>query len=173
MWRLILALGLLAVSSFGANASVVLTFYSHEFRSEGREASFPHAFVALRGTVGPNNKPVKASYGFTAVSVSPAILLKPVGGHVVSEQDEYIARSHRHFSVPISDAQYQAVLAVVERWRARAQPSYSLDSDNCITFVKEIALAARLPAGDARPFIRSPKEYLDDLRVRVGRQGRH
>jgi hypothetical protein len=46
-------------------------------------------------------------------------------------------------------------MAVVDQWRNYPQPSYNLDTHNCVTFVKEIAL--QLPASDDEKFIRSPR----------------
>ena len=145
-------------------AEVTLTFYSHDYATQGSEVLFPHAFVVLSGTAG--DKPVKASFGFTAVNLSPSLLWEPVAGHIVSENGGYIAGSRRHFSLPVSDAQYRTVLAIVARWRNRPQPSYDLNAQNCVTFVKEIAVALRLPASEDKKFIRSPKEFLEDLRSR-------
>ena len=79
--------------------------------------------------------------------------------------DDYIAMSQPHLSLAISDEQYRSVLSIVDRWRKYPQPSYSLDTNNCVTFVKEIAIALRLPASNDPKFIRSPKEFLEDLQV--------
>src|ERR1044071_8539131 len=90
----------------GARAGAVLTFYSHDLRAEGREFLFPHAFVTLQGTTA-GDQAVNARLGWTAVAVSPAVLTGRVAGHKTSETSNYIAESHRHFSVPLSDAQYR------------------------------------------------------------------
>jgi hypothetical protein len=146
----------------GACAGVVLTFYSHDLRAEGREFLFPHAFVTLKGTTS-SNQTVNKSFGFTAVTVSPALLSGPVQGHVTPENPQYIAASHPHFSVSLSDKQYRAVLAVVSRWRDRTQPSYNLNSQNCVTFVKEIAETVGLRAARYGYYIQKPGSFLDDL----------
>ena len=80
--------------------------------------------------------------------------------------------SKSHLSLPISDEQYRAVLAVVDRWRKYPQPSYNLDTQNCVTFVKEIAIALQLPASNNVKFIRSPKEFLEDLQLRTSKTKR-
>jgi hypothetical protein len=72
----------------------------------------------------------------------------------------------------ISDEQYRPVLAIVERWRKYPQPSYSFDSKNCVTFVREIAIALRLPASKDVKFIRSPREFLEDLQLRTSKTNR-
>jgi hypothetical protein len=157
-----LTLFFLALAS-GACAEVTLTFYSHHFGTYGLGVTFPHAHVALSGTTGADAKPVKANFGFSAQTLSPSILWEPVEGYVLSMPDDYIAMSQPHLSLPISDEQYRTVLAVVDRWRKYPQPSYSLDTKNCVTFVKEIAIALRLPASDDVKFIRSPKKFLEDM----------
>ena len=51
------------------------------------------------------------------------------------EGPRQIARSDRQFALTVSDERFQAAMAVVERWRSRAQPSYNLNRRNCIHFV--------------------------------------
>src|SRR5262249_44141362 len=93
-------------------------------------------------------------------------------GAVVSMPDDYIAMSQPHLSLPISDEQYRSVLAVIDRWRKYPQPSYNLDTHNCVTFVREIAIALRLPASNNVKFIHSPKEFLEDLQLRTSKTNR-
>jgi hypothetical protein len=155
-----------------ACAEVTLTFYSHHFGTYGAGLTFPHAHVALSGTTAADAKPVKANFGFTAQTISPSILWDSVEGAVLSMPDDYIAASQPHLSLAISDEQYRAVLAIVARWRKYPQPSYNLDTRNCVTFVKDIAVALRLPAGNYAKFIRSPKEFLEDLQLRASKTNR-
>ena len=156
----------------GASAEVTLTFYSHHFGTYGLGITFPHAYITLSGTTGADAKPVKANFGFTAQTISPSILWDSVEGYVISMPDDYIAMSKPHFSLRISDQQYRSVLALAERWRKYPQPSYSLDTRNCVTFVKEIAIALGLPASNDVKFIRSPKEFLEDLQSRASKANR-
>jgi hypothetical protein len=155
----------------GACAEVTLTFYSHHFGTYGLGITFPHAYVTLSGKTA-DAKPVKANFGFTAQTISPSILWESVEGYVISMPDDYIAMSKPHLSLPISDQQYRSVLALAERWRKYPQPSYSLDTRNCVTFVKEIAIALGLPASNDIKFIRSPKEFLEDLQLRTAKSNR-
>ena len=168
---LLTTLFFLALAS-GACAEVTLTFYSHHFGTYGSSVTFPHAYVRLSGTTGAEAKPVKANFGFTAQTISPSILWDSVEGYVISMPDDYIAMSQPHLSLPLSDEQYRSVLAVVDRWRKYPQPSYSLDTKNCVTFVKEIAIALQLPASNDAKFIRSPKEFLEDLQFRSSKTNR-
>jgi hypothetical protein len=168
---LLTTLFFLALAS-GACAEVTLTFYSHHFGTYGSSVTFPHAYVRLSGTTAADTKPVKANFGFSAQTLSPSILWEPVEGYVLSMPDDYIAMSQPHFSLAISDEQYRSVLSIVDRWRKYPQPSYSLDTKNCVTFVKEIATALKLPASNDPKFIRSPKEFLEDLQVRTSKTNR-
>jgi hypothetical protein len=80
--------------------------------------------------------------------------------------------SQPHLSLPINDEQYRSVLAIVDRWRKYPQPSYNLNLKNCVTFVREIAIALRLPASNDVKFIRSPREFLEDLQLRTSKTNR-
>src|SRR5262245_28389114 len=95
-----------------------------------------------------------------------------VEGYVISMPDDYMAMSQPHLSLPISDEQYRSVLAIVDRWRKYPQPSYSLDSKNCVTFVRDIAIALRLPASTDAKFIRDPRGFLEDLQLRTSKTTR-
>jgi hypothetical protein len=168
---LLTALFFFALAS-GACAEVTLTFYSHHFGTYGTGIAFPHAHIGLTGTTGPQGKAVKANFGFTAQTISPSILWDSVEGAVLSMPDDYMARGQPELSLAISDEQYRAVLAVVDRWRKYPQPSYNLEKHNCVTFVREIALAVRLPASNSAKFIHSPKEFLEDLQLRASKTNR-
>src|SRR5688500_13805580 len=87
LWIRTLFAALLAVlASTPAVAAVEVAFYSKELG-----ASFPHAFVRVTGTIEASGEVVDASYGFTAKTISPAILLGSVAGEVVSSAPAYIA----------------------------------------------------------------------------------
>ena len=162
---------MLALAS-AASAEVTLTFYSHHFGTYGLGVTFPHAYVRLSGTAKADAKPVNANYGFTAQTISPSIMWEPVEGFVISMPDDYMAMSQPHLSLPISDEQYRSVIAIVDRWRKYPQPSYNLNLKNCVTFVREIAIALRLPASNDVKFIRSPREFLEDLQLRTSKTNR-
>jgi hypothetical protein len=169
---LLLAAGTLLALASAASAEVTLTFYSHHFGTYGLGVTFPHAYVRLSGTTKADAKPVNANYGFTAQTISPSLMWEPVEGFVISMPDDYMAMSQPHLSLPISDEQYRSVLAIVDRWRKYPQPSYNLNSKNCVTFVREIAIALRLPASNDVKFIRSPREFLEDLQLRTSKTNR-
>lgn len=141
-----------------ASAQVVATFYSHEFGNE-----FPHAFFTLKGTPVAGGAPADINYGFTPKAVSPAILWGSVGGRLDTAKPKYIASSDARFSVTLTDAQYAAMLAVVEKWRARPSPSYNLERANCVHFVGEAAAAAGLTVTFPKRLMKKPRSYLIEV----------
>ena len=151
---MILALFLLPTP---AAAQVVLSFYSHELGS-----SFPHAFVALKGKT-EEGRDVDTNYGFTAKTLTPAILMGSVRGVVETSKPSYIASSDRQFSVQLDDRQFRDVLAVVERWRTRPGKSYNLNKSNCIHFVGEVAQAVGLKVVFETALIKKPRSFLLSL----------
>lgn len=149
----------LVFASAPAAASVEIAFYSRELGGN----NFPHAFVVLRGTLDATGEAVDTSLGFTAHSVTPALLFGSVRGEVVVEGERQIARSNRQFALVLSDEQYHAAMAVVERWRARPQPSYNLNRANCVWFVSEIAGAIGLQIEITERLSRRPRSFLQGL----------
>src|SRR4051812_8022219 len=96
IWLLfILILGL----SSPAAAAVEIAFYSRELGGN----NFPHAFVALHGTVDARGEQVDTTYGFPAHSVTPATLFGSVSGEVVVEGEQQKARNPRQFALTLSD----------------------------------------------------------------------
>jgi len=158
--RCLLALLLLALAPAPAIAEVEIAFYSRELGAN----NFPHAFVVLRGTLDTTGEIVDTSLGFTAHSVTPAILLGSVRGEVVVEGERQIARSDRQFALTLTDDQYRAVMAVVERWRALPQPSYNLNRANCVWFVSEIAAAVGLRVEITQRLSKRPRSFFQGLR---------
>lgn len=140
------------------HAAVTLTFYSKEFGT-----SFPHAFVALDGTIGPENLPVNVTYGFTAKRISPAILMGDVEGIVEGVTPSYRKASDAHFSVVLTDEQYGKVLETVEKWRDIPGKSYNLNKRNCVFFVGDIARAAGLTVVDDPRLMKKPRSYTQNL----------
>ena len=153
-----LAAALLALTAAPGWAAVSITFYSKEFG-----ASFPHAFVILGGTLDRGGPRIEEDYGFTAKTISPAILWGKVAGKVDTEHSAgYIKGSDRHFTVTLTDAEYDRVMATVERWRAAKQPNYDLDKHNCVHFVAELAAAIGMTP-DTRKLMKKPRSFLDAL----------
>ena len=158
--RLVLALLFLCALPAQAFAAVEIAFFSRELGGN----NFPHAFVALRGTVDSTGEAVDTSFGFTARSVTPAILFGSVSGEVIVEGPQQIASSDRQFAVTLTEEQYQAVIAVVERWRSRTQPSYNLNRRNCVHFVAELAEAVGLRVEYLNRLMKRPRSFLLHVR---------
>lgn len=143
-----------------ASAKVTLTFYSRELG-----VYFPHAFVRVTGaTDAAPDTSIDANYGFTAKSVTPAILAGPVGGEMKPANPTYVRRSDSHFSLVLSDEQYQQVLAIVKKWEGLPQPSYDLHLANCVFFVGDVARALGMKVDDSQPKLMSrPRSYIINL----------
>ncbi|HEY6917447.1 MAG TPA: hypothetical protein VI381_07380 [Allosphingosinicella sp.] len=148
-----------------ALAAVKVTFHSREFGK-----TFPHAFVTLKGTVDATGEAVDTAYGFTAKTVSPAILFGSVAGKLQIESQDYVTHSQRHFTVTLPDEGYRAVMAVVEKWRSAPQPSYNLNRANCVHFVGEIAEAAGLAVTFDPKLMKKPRSFL--VSVKAANDGR-
>lgn len=153
-----LSAALLAIAAMPASAAVSITFYSKELG-----ASFPHAFVVVEGNLDRGGPRIEEDYGFTAKTISPAILWGKVSGEVITDHSpSYVRGSDRHFTVTLSDAEYDRAMATVARWRAAKQPSYDLDKHNCVHFVAEIATSIGLAADTGR-LMKKPRSFLEAL----------
>ena len=152
-----LAALVLALVAAPACAAVEMTVYTKELSD-----TFPHAFVVLDGTLDRSGARIAEDYGFSAKTISPAILWGRVGGKVISDQDGgYLKASDKHFTVRISDEEYDGVMATVERWRTARQPSYDLDKANCIHFVAEIVAAIGMEAAPRKGLMRKPRSFIE------------
>ena len=154
--RLFLLFVLLCGLAFPANATVEIGFYSRELGT-----NFPHAFVVLHGTVDATGEQVDTSLGFTAHSVTPALLFGAVRGEVEVLEAGYIARSDRKFAVTLTDDQYRRVLAVAEEWRNAPQPSYRLRQHSCVHFVSAVAAAIGLQVDNDQRLMNRPRSFLE------------
>jgi hypothetical protein len=127
----------------------------------------------LEGEDERTGQKIMADYGFSATRTSPAVLLGPVQGEVMSlkpdPERKYIGKSDRHFSFVLTDAEYDAVMATVERWKALPQPSYSLNRRNCINFVADIAATLGMTSDVPKALIKKPRSYTE-LLTRTNRE---
>jgi len=149
----------LFVAAWGlpAMAAVQITFYSKELGT-----TFPHAFVIIEGTLDRGGQRIEVDYGFTAKTVSPAILFGAVKGEVVSDNGKaYNRASDKHFTFTLSDAEYDRILGVVARWRALPQPSYDLDKRNCVHFVADVAASLGMRVEVPKKLVKKPKSFLN------------
>jgi hypothetical protein len=156
-----LAVAFLSLLAVPASAAVQITFYSKELSD-----SFPHAFVIIEGTPDRGGERIKEDYGFSAKTLSPAILWGKVKGVVLNDHsDSYVRASDPHFTLNLSDAEYDRVLAVVEQWRTAKQPSYDLDKANCVHFVGALAATIGMEVDTSR-FMKKPRSFLAGLTER-------
>ena len=149
--RLILFLLILCWPA-GAAAQVAIHFYSKDLAK-----SFPHAFVRITAAG------IDTNYGFTAVRVSPAVLVGPVTGKIQTVDPQYVWRSKHHFSLSLREDQYRSVLGVVEKWRSAPQPSYRLNSSNCVHFVADVAQVLGLSAMPDAKLMKKPRSFLEKV----------
>ncbi len=139
-----------------AQAAVTITFWSHELGN-----SFPHAFFTMRGVADAGGAPIDANFGFTAKSLTPALLFKPVAGKLDIAKPFYVKGSDAQFSVVMTDAQYAAVLALVDAWsEGKPDSVYRLSDHNCVHFVKEAARLVGLTDLDQPKLMKKPRSYL-------------
>ncbi|MEG3085232.1 hypothetical protein U1707_16400 [Sphingomonas sp. PB2P12] len=166
MFRLIALFCLCVGYALPAQAAVTITFWSHELGN-----SFPHTFFTLRGIPDGGGAAVDANAGFTAKSVSPALLMGPVAGKLDIARPTYIAGSDAQFSVVMTDAQYFDVLRLVEAWsEGKPDSVYRLGDHNCVHFVKEAARLVGLSALEQPKLMKKPRSYLKA--VMAGNGGR-
>lgn len=147
--------------SLPAMAAVTITF--HSFNGSVFFGRYPHTFVSLTGTLDSTGQKVEDNFGFTAKTVSPAILSGPVEHKVVTEPAKYVQSTNRHFSMKLSDAQYWRVLAEMKAWRDAPGKYYSLDDRNCIHFVGKVAQIVGLKVEFPQKLLRKPKQWLNHV----------
>lgn len=154
-----LALAVALLASPAAFAKVTIAFYSHEFGS-----SFPHAFIKLEGTMEADGKPVDETYGYTAKSITPAILMGNVPGGMDIAKPGYIKNSDRQFAFEITDAQYRAVIAKMVQWRDQPGKSYNMNTHNCVHFVAELAQLLGLKVNWKSKLFKKPRSFLIEVK---------
>jgi hypothetical protein len=155
MRALLLALMLVTAP---ATARYRLGFYAHEHGGD-----FPHALITVKGAPDAGGTAVDTNFGFTAKTISPAILTGSVAGRVEAEKPSYLAHSQLQFSLSITDAQYAALQAVVARWSTPPGSTYSLNKHNCVSFVAEALQALGINAPLERALIKHPKAYFESV----------
>jgi hypothetical protein len=162
-WCAVLAALAFAFVAVPASAAVELTFYSKELG-----ASFPHAFVTMHGSLDRSGQKVDGDFGFSAKTVSPAILFGPVTGEVILDHGAaYIRGSDKHFSVLLDDPDYDRVAAAIETWRKLTQPSYDLNKRNCVHFVADIARTLGMTVDTTR-LMKKPRSFLEAMTAANG-----
>ncbi|MGX7951019.1 hypothetical protein ACWPM1_00490 [Tsuneonella sp. HG249] len=158
LWVALIAAVALAWSP-AAVAKVSVSF--HSFNGSALFGRFPHTFIVLHGTEEATGRSVNENYGFTAKTVSPAVLNGPVVHAIMTEKAKYITSTNRHFTIELSDAEYHAIVKEVARWRDAPGKYYDLDTRNCIHFVGRMAELAGLKVDYPKELLRKPKAWLN------------
>jgi hypothetical protein len=141
-----------------ASAAVTVTFYSKELG-----VSFPHSFITVEGTLDRGGARIAEDYGFTAKAVSPAVLWGKVSGNVITDHSAgYVKGSDKHFSLTVTDAEYDRLIARIARWRTLKQPSYDLEKQNCVHFVADMAATLGMRVDTSR-LVKKPKAFLNAM----------
>lgn len=153
----LVALLFIAGFSVTARAEVTVTFYSHDFGK-----NFPHAFFVAKGQLA-DGKQVDTAFGFTAVNVSPGILFGSVNGHVKAPSADYIASSNPHFTVQIDDSKYRKLMAVVQKWQAIPQKSYSLNKRNCVHFINDVIKTLDIRTNLKTANWKKPRSFMEEV----------
>ena len=154
---LALALPGLAVATPAA-AEVEVHF--HSFNGSVLWGRYPHTFVVFEGTLADGTV-VDENYGFSARSSAEAITSGPARHMILSETDNTIANTNRHFSVTVNDRTYRRLRAEVIAWRDYPGEYYDLDENNCIHFVARMATLVGLRADVPSDYLRRPKAWLN------------
>ena len=149
------------VWSQGSLAQVSISFQS--FNGSVLIGRYPHTFIVLQGTLEETGEPVNENYGFTAKHVTPAVLSGPVEHEISVEKAKYITSTNRHFTIPISDAQYWRIREEVAAWRDHPGKYYDLDKRNCIHFVGRMAEIVGLTVDYPKSMLRKPKAWLNHI----------
>lgn len=159
--RAVLSLMALAAALFAAPAWASVTVHFQSFNGSVFFGRYPHTFVVLDGTLDATGQEIFENYGFSAKSVTPAILSGPVKHEIIVEKEKYVRSTNRHFSVTVSDATYWRIREEVETWRNLPGKGYDLDTRNCIHFVGAIAQIVGLSVTYPEDLLRKPKAWLN------------
>lgn len=157
--RTALLLLALAWSSMAA-AAVDITF--HSFNGSVLAGRYPHTFVSMEGTL-EDGTIVKENFGFSAKKANFAVLRGPVEHVILVEEDKWLTRTNRHFTLTMTDQQYGEVRALVEAWRNAPGKYYDLETRNCIHFVGEIGRIMGLDISYPKKLLRKPKSWLNHI----------
>ena len=136
-----------------ARAEIEVGFWTRELGLD-----LPHAFFTIRGTV--DGKPVEESYGFTAKTITPALLWGPVPGRIDLTTKSYMAQSNRIFTVRVGDDAYPRLRALVQRYSVRPGSIYRMNERNCVHFVAEAAGVVGLKLPDGKGMMKRPTSYM-------------
>ena len=143
-----------------AAAAVDITF--HSFNGSILAGRYPHTFVSMEGTL-EDGTAVKENFGFSAKRANLAVLRGPVEHVILVEEDKWLTKTNRHFTLTMTDRQYRKVRSLVEAWRNAPGRYYDLETRNCIHFVGEIGRIMGLEVSYPKNLLRRPKSWLNHI----------
>lgn len=155
---LVLAVLALLVLAPSAQAQVSVAF--HSFNGSVLWGRYPHTFVVFDGTLDTGQR-IRENFGFSAKHTSQAITNGPAEHEIIVEDWDTVEDTNLHFTINVTDAQYRALRAEVERWRNYPGRYYDLDERNCIHFVAALAQIVGVQADVPERFLRRPKAWLN------------
>lgn len=147
--------------SGAAFAQVQIHF--HSFNGSVLFGRYPHTFIVLDGTLEETGATVDENFGFSAKTVSTRILSGPVEHVVYAEEEKYVRSTNRHFSITITDAQYNRIMEEVRAWQNAPGKYYDLETRNCIHFVGAMARILGLTVEYPDNMLRRPKKWLNHI----------
>jgi len=149
----LLLAALMSLFPASARAEIEIGFWTRELGLE-----LPHAFFTIKGSV--DGKPVDETYGFTAKTITPALLWGPVPGRIDIASKGYMADSNQLWTVSVPDASYLRLKALVARYSAKPGSVYRMNDHNCVHFVADAAgtIGLRLPNG--KGMMKRPTTYM-------------
>jgi hypothetical protein len=157
--HLILALALL----WAGPALAEVRIHFHSFNGSMFFGRYPHTFIVLEGTLEENGKAVSENYGFSARTVTTAVLSGPVEHMVMVEKPEHVRKTNRHFTLTLTDQQYHRIVAEVRAWQNAPGRYYDLENRNCIHFVGRMAELLGLKVEYPAKMLRRPKQWLNHI----------
>lgn len=160
-FRLFAALVALVTASFSGTAFAAVKATFHSFNGSVLFGRYPHTFVSFDGTLDGTGERVRENFGWTAKSVSPAVLQGPVYGVIWVEKEKWLEKTNRHFTITLTDAQYRTLRAEVEAFRNAPGKYYSLEYRNCIHFVGKLGELLGLKVDYPKEMLRKPREWLN------------
>ena len=124
---------------------------------------YPHTFISLDGTLDANGQKVHENFGWSARSASPAVLAGPVDGMILVEDEKWLQKTNRHFSVTLDDATYWKVRKKIDFYREHPGKFYNLDSNNCIHFIGAVGEVIGLKVDYPKSMLRRPRQWLNHI----------
>lgn len=163
MKNLLTRIALLLALCWSAPALAEVQVHFHSFNGSVLFGRYPHTFIVFEGTLDATGDPVSGNYGFSARSVSPAILSGPVEHMLLVEKEKQIRSTNRHFTLRLTDEQYRRIIIEVRAWQDAPGKYYDLEKRNCIHFVGRMAELAGLTVEYPQDMLRRPKQWLNHI----------